>query len=91
MPTPTKPTKRSVSDIKAHLLRPATTSHFEVDIPVPGSTNFRNRLGIQKEKLQLMCDSASLPGSNLATPLIMIVLVLLRSMCIVGSLMIELI
>ena len=67
MPTPTKPTKRSVSDIKAPLLRPATTSHFEVDIPVPGSTNFRNRLGIQKEKLQLMCDSASLPGSNLAT------------------------
>ena len=67
MPTPTKPTKRSVSDIKAHLLRHATTSHFEVDIPVPTDPNFRTKLGIQKEKLQLMCDSASLPGSNLAT------------------------
>ena len=70
MPTPTKPTKRSVSDIKANLLRPATTSHFEVDIPIPTpetSNNFRNSLGIKKEQLQLMCDSAVLPGSNLAT------------------------
>ena len=67
MPTPTKPTKRSVSDIKANLLRPATTSHFEVDIPIPPSRDFRTQLGVQKEKLQLMCDSASLPGSNLAT------------------------
>ena len=67
MPTPTKPTKRSVSDIKAHLLRPATTSHFEVDIPKLRDRNFRTKLGVQKEKLQLMCDSASLPGSNLAT------------------------
>jgi len=67
MPTPTKPTKRSVSDIKANLLRPATTSHFEVDIPYPNSQNFRAQLGVQKEKLQLMCSEATLPGSNLAT------------------------
>ena len=61
----TKPTKRTVSDIKSNLLRPATTSHFEVEIPLP--SGLTNNLGIQKDKLQLMCDSASLPGSNLAT------------------------
>ena len=37
----TKPTKRSVSDIKAHLLRPATTSHFEVDIPLEMAKELR--------------------------------------------------
>ena len=63
----TKPTKRSVSDIKAHLLRPATTSHFEVDIPLEHASKFGYKLGVNQEKLQLMCDSAVLPGSNLAT------------------------
>ena len=29
------PTRKSVSDIKANLLRPALTSHFEVEIGVP--------------------------------------------------------
>jgi len=67
MPTPTRPTKRSVSDIKANLLRPATTSHFEVDIPLEHASRFGYRLGANQEKLQLMCDSAILPGSNLAT------------------------
>ena len=31
------PSVRTVSNIKANLLRPATTSHFEVEIPIIGA------------------------------------------------------
>ena len=62
------PRTKSVSDIKSNLLRPALTSHFEVEIPMPTSDNFRKRLGISDQgKLNLMCSDATLPGSNLAT------------------------
>ena len=55
-----------VSDVKANLLRPATTSHFEVEIPIIGALG--KWRGISKQdKIQLMCSEASLPGSNLAT------------------------
>ena len=54
---------RSVSKIKSDLLRPATTSIFEVEIPVPNTGS-----GLQtNDKLNLMCTEASLPGSSLAT------------------------
>ncbi len=54
---------RSVSKIKSDLLRPATTSIFEVEIPVPNGGS-----GLQTDdKLNLMCTEASLPGSSLAT------------------------
>tara|TARA_Y100000768_G_scaffold204967_1_gene154402 strand:- start:973 stop:1791 length:819 start_codon:yes stop_codon:yes gene_type:complete len=56
---------KSVSQIKSGLLRPALSSHFEVQIPVP--TNLRGILGTNQEKLNLMCSEASLPGSSLAT------------------------
>ena len=56
---------KSVSQIKSSLLRPALSSHFEVQIPVP--TNLRSVLGTNQEKLNLMCSEASLPGSSLAT------------------------
>jgi len=55
-----------VSDIKANLLRPATTSHFEVEIPIIGPMGHWRGVGKQ-DKIQLMCCEASLPGSNLAT------------------------
>lgn len=76
------PTKRSVDDIKSKLLRPALTSHFEVEIPViPGlsaldsrGNSFLKYNGInisqnsdQQIKLNLLCAEASLPGSSLAT------------------------
>ena len=62
------PSVRTVSNIKANLLRPATTSHFEVEIPLPPSATFNKWRGIGKQdKIQLMCSEASLPGSNLAT------------------------
>ena len=58
-----------VSDIKANLLRPATTSHFEVTIPITWNPVFQSRWkGVGKQdKINLMCSEASLPGSSLAT------------------------
>jgi len=57
---------KTVSQIKSTLLRPATTSHFEVELGMPGI--IRDQLGSSRqEPLLLMCDSASLPGSQLAT------------------------
>ena len=55
-----------VSDIKANLLRPATTSHFEVEIPVIGALSKWRGVGKQ-DKINLMCSEAILPGSSLAT------------------------
>ena len=60
------PRKVRVSDIKANLLRPATTSHFEVEIPIINGLSKWKGVGKQ-DKIQLMCSEASLPGSNLAT------------------------
>lgn len=65
------PTPRSVSNIKSKLLHPALTSHFEVSIAKPpGLTdNYlkNNNVRLDREKLNLLCSEASLPGSNLAT------------------------
>ena len=71
------PTKRTVADIKARaLLRPALTSHFEVQIPKISSQrraeNFDiflkdNGVLLDQEKLNLLCSEASLPGSALST------------------------
>ena len=55
-----------VSDVKANLLRPATTSHFEVEIPIIGALDKWKGVGKQ-DKINLMCSEASLPGSSLAT------------------------
>ena len=60
------PSIRTISDIKANLLRPATTSHFEVEIPIIDALGFWK--GADKQgQIQLLCSEASLPGSNLAT------------------------
>lgn len=69
------PTKRDVSYIKSRLLRPALTSHFEVEIGIPGGkfVDFMKDNGIvlnsakDQPKLNIMCSEATLPGSNLAT------------------------
>ena len=55
-----------VSDVKANLLRPATTSHFEVEIPIINALSRWKGVGKQ-DKIALMCSETSLPGSNLAT------------------------
>jgi hypothetical protein len=59
------PSPKQISQIKSNLLRPALTSHFEVEIPFPSS--IQGALGTQKEMLLLSCSEASLPGSRLAT------------------------
>ena len=59
------PTPRSVSDIKSKLLRPALTSHFEVQLSFP--QELRSFLGANQENVNLSCCEASLPGSQLAT------------------------
>jgi len=67
------PAKVSVDKIKANLLRPALTSHFEVEIPQPTKTFPLNYLSdngmptLDVTKLQLLCSEATLPGSALAT------------------------
>ncbi len=68
------PTPRSVADIKANLLRPALTSHFEVQIPIPekvkevlAKSNFLEMNSILQDRLNLLCSEVSLPGSSLAT------------------------
>ena len=67
MPAPPRTGQtKTVSQIKSSLLRPATSSHFEVELGMPAT--IRNQLGSSRqEPLLLMCDSASLPGSQLAT------------------------
>jgi hypothetical protein len=66
------PTKRTVAVIKANLLRPALTSHFEVEIAVPSNGEFTkflkdNGVNYKQEQLNLLCSEATLPGSRLAT------------------------
>lgn len=71
------PRARSVADIKANLLQPALTSHYEVTIPMPGKNDgkFSSYLKdnvpgwgpIKLDKINLTCCEALLPGSNLAT------------------------
>jgi hypothetical protein len=65
------PTNRTVDQIKANLLQPALTSHFEVSIPRPGglTSDYLSSNGVKYDqiKLNLLCSEASLPGSSLAT------------------------
>lgn len=59
------PTPRSVSDIKSKLLRPALTSHFEVQLSFPQA--LRSFIGVNQDTINLSCCEASLPGSQLTT------------------------
>ena len=73
------PSIKSVSDITSTLLRPSLTSHFYVEIPVPGANGstevFKKKLqenGVSwptkdQDSINLLCSEAVLPGSSLAT------------------------
>ena len=61
------PKSRSISDIKSNLLRPALTSHFEVEIGLPNAEFVQRILGTNQDQLNLMCSDSTLPGSQLAT------------------------
>jgi hypothetical protein len=65
-------TPQKVAQIKSKLLRPATTSHFYVTIDKPFglSDQYLRENGIyffDRDKLNLLCCEASLPGSSIAT------------------------
>ena len=60
------PSKRGTSAIKANLLNPALTSHFEVQIPLPPFMQSELE-SAERIRLNLQCTEASLPGSNIAT------------------------
>ena len=68
------PRPRSISEVKAKLLNPATTSHFQVVIGRPsredGTFNrYLSESGAyhDADRLNLMCCETALPGSQLAT------------------------
>lgn len=67
------PSRKSVSDIKSVLLRPALTSHFEVYIKAPSGSEsfFKNNLvdisPQNTDRLLLWCSDATLPGSSFLT------------------------
>ena len=65
------PTVRNIADIKANLLHPALTSHFEVKIELPPGLTLgylsENGVKYDQGKLNLLCSDAILPGSQLAT------------------------
>ena len=71
-----------ISDVKNHLLRPATTNNFEVQIPFNKILNSKLKTLLTDKvlneaggflntndqwKLRLLCSEVSLPGSRLAT------------------------
>lgn len=66
------PSPKKVDDLKLHILHPSTTSHFQVEIPLPrftrNNTGYLNGINFGNgDKLNLLCCEATLPGSNLAT------------------------
>jgi hypothetical protein len=69
--TPPNPGVRDVSFIKAKLMQPALTSHYEVYIlPPPDAKSFIELSGFSynmTELLSISCSEASLPGSSLTT------------------------
>lgn len=62
------PKPRKLSDIKAKLLQPATTSNFECWFAVPsGLPLAANKISYDPDRLLITCSEASLPGSSIAT------------------------
>ena len=71
------PTRKTVSDIRSSLMRPATTSHFDVFIQEPAGTvggytwdNFKKDNGLSgfdQNFLHICCSETVLPGSSLTT------------------------
>lgn len=64
------PQLKNVSQIKAKLLQPALTSHFQCTFTIPENVQKRlddNRIFDVTDSLLMSCSEASLPGSSLAT------------------------
>ena len=70
------PNRKSLSDIKATILRPAMTSQYRMYIDFPNEVKSHMNLledlqdpqgGVLRGGLDFACSEASLPGSSLAT------------------------
>ena len=72
--------KKSLSDIKHQLLRPALTSHYYCEFPLPGTSDIRSWISegmlmndglsanpLPSELISINCAEASLPGASLLT------------------------
>lgn len=60
----------SISQIKSNILRPALTSQYMVQIPLPPGlpgVYVQNIISVDQEKLNLLCCDTTLPGSSLLT------------------------
>ena len=66
-----QPQRKSLSQVKAQLLNPATTSHFQVSISFlqDGFKKYQQELGLNLDqgRLNILCSEASLPGSRFMT------------------------
>ena len=61
-----KNSKKTIADLRSKFLKPALTSHYEVEIPLPES--IKSIVGTSDQaELNLNCIATSLPGSSLAT------------------------
>ena len=65
------PQRKSISMVKAQLLNPATTSHFQVSVSFLENAFARYRreigLNLDQGRLNILCSDAVLPGSSFAT------------------------
>ena len=65
------PQRKSISQVKAQLLNPATTSHFQVAVSFQSSGFRRYRqevnLNLDQDRLNILCSDTTLPGSRLLT------------------------
>ena len=65
------PQRKSISQVKAQLLNPATTSHFQVSVSFldGGFSRYRSEinLNLDQGRLNILCSDATLPGSRFLT------------------------
>jgi len=66
-----QPQRKSISQVKAQLLNPATTSHFQVSVSFQNRrfNKFKSELGLNLDqgRLNILCSDAALPGSRFLT------------------------
>ena len=65
------PQRKSISMVKAQLLNPATTSHFQVSVSFQNSrfNKFKSEIGLNLDqgRLNILCSDTTLPGSRFLT------------------------
>ena len=66
-----QPQRKSISQVKAQLLNPATTSHFQVSVSFqnPRFNKFKSEIGLNLDqgRLNILCSDSALPGSRFLT------------------------